>query len=88
MTENICFYLSHPAGCNCCAGGAMTETMMAIGVINEITDIVAGWRNYLADTTSILDPDSRVDAYRRGVRVCADQLDETLERLRACLDES
>jgi hypothetical protein len=63
----------------------MTETM----ILDEFTDIVAGWRNYLADTAStLLEPDARVDAYRRGVRVCADQLDETLDRIRACLDES
>jgi hypothetical protein len=63
----------------------MTETM----ILDEFTDIVAGWRNYLADTAStLLDPDARVDAYRRGVKVCADQLDETLDRLRANLDES
>jgi hypothetical protein len=65
----------------------MTETIAS--VINEITDIVAGWRNYLADTAStLLEPDARVDAYRRGVRVCADQIDETLDRILANLDES
>jgi hypothetical protein len=63
----------------------MTETM----ILDEFTDIVAGWRNYLADTAStLLEPDARVDAYRRGVKVCADQVDETLDRLRACLDKS
>jgi hypothetical protein len=63
----------------------MTETE----ILDEFTDIVAGWRNYLADTRPILEPDdTRVDAYRRGVKVCADQLDETLDRIRACLDES
>jgi hypothetical protein len=63
----------------------MTETK----ILDEFTDIVAGWRNYLADTAStLLEPDARVDAYRRGVKVCADQLDETLDRLRANLDES
>jgi hypothetical protein len=63
----------------------VTETK----ILDEFTDIVAGWRNYLADTAStLLEPDARVDAYRRGVRVCADQLDETLDRLRANLDLS
>jgi hypothetical protein len=63
----------------------MTETK----ILDEFTDIAAGWRNYLNDTTSImLDPDARVEAYRRGVRACADQLDAALERLRGCPDES
>jgi hypothetical protein len=50
--------------------------------LTQLDNLLKTWRNYAA-SLSPTDERTRLSGFRSGVSVCADQLEETIARMRA-----